>query len=29
MQQRNNRGERRGKKKVCYFKTNKIEHIDI
>ena len=29
MQQRNNRGERRGKKKVCYFKTNKIEHIDF
>ena len=29
MQQRNNRGERRGKKKVCYFKANHIEHIDF
>ncbi len=29
MQQRNNRGDRRGKKKVCYFKTNHIEHIDF
>jgi small subunit ribosomal protein S18 len=29
MQQRNNRGERRGKKKVCYFKANHIDHIDF
>ena len=26
---RNDRGERRGRKKVCYFTVNKIEHIDF
>ena len=26
---RNDRGERRGRKKVCYFTQNHIEHIDF
>ena len=26
---KNDRGERRGRKKVCYFTQNHIEHIDF